>query len=181
MRQDFSLHRFGNAGADPALSISGSISRDPRGLMIDYRLRGDLDRIDLPPRQTPPRRRDGLWQRSCIELFIAVHGQTRYWELNLSPGGDWNCYHFRDYRQQMSTETAIDALPFTLVRSPRELHLTLKLPAALPLPAAATLDIGISAVIQATDGELSYWALEHPADRPDFHRRDGFTLTMAIP
>jgi hypothetical protein len=34
-------------------------------------------------------------------------------------------------------------------------------------------------VVEANDTEndaLSYWALRHPASRPDFHHRGGFTL-----
>ena len=32
--------------------------------------------------------------------------------------------------------------------------------------------IGLSAVIETTDGALSYWALAHPAEKPDFHHPD---------
>jgi len=38
----------------------------------------------------------------------------------------------------------------------------------------------LSAVIEATDGSLSYWALEHPADKPDFHHPDSFALELAL-
>ena len=36
--------------------------------------------------------------------------------------------------------------------------------------------VGLSAVIETLDGQLSHWALHHPrADRPDFHHRAGWT------
>ena len=38
----------------------------------------------------------------------------------------------------------------------------------------------LSAVIEASDG-LSYWALRHPADKPDFHDADGFALLLEPP
>jgi len=41
----------------------------------------------------------------------------------------------------------------------------------------ASLRIGLSAVIEASDG-LSYWALRHPVDKPDFHDADGFALLL---
>ena len=44
----------------------------------------------------------------------------------------------------------------------------------------APLRIGLSAVIEASDG-LSYWALRHPADKPDFHDADGFALLLEPP
>ena len=38
-----------------------------------------------------------------------------------------------------------------------------------------------AAVVEETDGRLSYWALTHPAERPDFHHRDGFVLVLEGP
>lgn len=40
------------------------------------------------------------------------------------------------------------------------------------------LEVGITAVIERTDGTLSYWALHHPAAEADFHDRAGFTLRV---
>ena len=39
---------------------------------------------------------------------------------------------------------------------------------------ALAWDIGLTAVIETADGQLSYWALQHPAARPDFHHRGGW-------
>ena len=36
------------------------------------------------------------------------------------------------------------------------------------------------AVIEAIDG-FSYWALRHPADKPDFHNTEGFALLLDPP
>jgi hypothetical protein len=44
----------------------------------------------------------------------------------------------------------------------------------------ACLRIGLSAVIEASDG-LSYWAIHHPSDKPDFHNADGFALLLEPP
>jgi hypothetical protein len=41
--------------------------------------------------------------------------------------------------------------------------------------------IGLSAVIEDVDGGLSYWALAHPSDKPDFHHPDSFALTLPPP
>jgi len=40
------------------------------------------------------------------------------------------------------------------------------------------LEVGIAAVIQGSDGALSYWALHHPAAEADFHHRGGFTIQV---
>jgi hypothetical protein len=42
------------------------------------------------------------------------------------------------------------------------------------------LRVGLSAVIEANDGTLSYWALKHPAAKPDFHHPDSFVLELAF-
>jgi hypothetical protein len=41
----------------------------------------------------------------------------------------------------------------------------------------ASLRVGLSAVIEASDG-FSYWALRHLTDKPDFHDADGFALLI---
>ena len=56
-----------------------------------------------------------------------------------------------------------------VARSPDALDVT----AVLPCPAAA-LRVGLTAVVERTDGRTSYWALAHPSSRPDFHDASGF-------
>ena len=51
----------------------------------------------------------------------------------------------------------------------------------LALPGASSPRLALSAVVEETDGRLSYWALTHPAERPDFHHRDGFVLPLEHP
>ncbi len=41
--------------------------------------------------------------------------------------------------------------------------------------------IGLSAVIETADGQLSYWALAHPRAQPDFHHRAGWTAHLPAP
>ena len=60
----------------------------------------------------------------------------------------------------------------TLIAPARlSLHATLELRALPPGP----WRLGLSAVIEEANGRLSYWALAHPAGRPDFHHADCFT------
>lgn len=40
------------------------------------------------------------------------------------------------------------------------------------------LRLALCAVIEASDGSLSYWALAHPADRPDFHHPGSAILAV---
>jgi hypothetical protein len=59
-----------------------------------------------------------------------------------------------------------------------ELCATLALARLSPAYADAPLVMGVSAVIVARDGSRSYWALVHPAEKPDFHHPDAFALTL---
>lgn len=40
------------------------------------------------------------------------------------------------------------------------------------------LELGVTAVLERQNGQLSYWALHHPAAEADFHHREGFCLRM---
>jgi hypothetical protein len=35
--------------------------------------------------------------------------------------------------------------------------------------------------VEAAGGGLSYWALRHPPDKPDFHHRENFSLVLESP
>ena len=41
--------------------------------------------------------------------------------------------------------------------------------------------MNLAAVIEEEGGAKSYWALSHPADKPDFHDPTCFTATLAAP
>jgi len=46
------------------------------------------------------------------------------------------------------------------------------------IPTGKTIEVAVGDVIRTVTGKTSHWALVHPGPRPDFHRRDGFTLSI---
>ena len=58
-----------------------------------------------------------------------------------------------------------------------ELDSVVRLDALSAIHPRASIRVGLSAVIEASDG-FSYWALRHRADKPDFHDADGFALLL---
>ena len=176
--RNFSLSPFAPASPRPDLRITGGIARRAQILAISYELRGRLADVALPPAAARPARRPGLWQETCFEFFLGVKHTAPYWEFNLSPAGHWNVYRFAGYRQGRQEEAALAALPFSVRIQPEALLLTLEADLAGLVPAAAVLEVGISAVIRARDGEATYWALSHPGPQPDFHRRESFSLHL---
>jgi hypothetical protein len=172
-------HPLQPAAAERTLKVSVTAARDG-GVTLHYRLCGGLDGLCVPSPQTPSAA-DGLWMHTCFEAFIAVPGEPAYREFNFSPSGEWAIYAFADYRDRDPSWTTPLAPTIDFAQSELEFSLRVHLPhAALPPHASkGLLEIGLSAVMEECDGSLSYWALRHPAARPDFHHRDGYALGLA--
>ena len=165
--------------ANPAgMTIGGSIARRGDTVSLRCEARGNLSKVEIPVAAEAPRRRDRLWEETCLELFLGTADSGEYWEYNLSPAGHWNVYRFTRYREGMREEPAITSLPFDVRRDPGALILTVELGIGKIVPAGKDLAATIAAVIGTTDGGKSHWALFHPSSRPDFHRRDGFGLIL---
>ncbi|MDD5295532.1 MAG: DOMON-like domain-containing protein [Rhodocyclaceae bacterium] len=147
-------------------------------LTLAYRLSGDMAGL-LLPEPAPPGPADGLWRHTCFEAFVAVSGAPAYREFNFSPSGQWAAYGFSDTRQREESFVPSAAPDIALRRFPDRLELDATLPPEL-LPGRTTLQLGLSAVIEAAGGSLSYWALAHPAEKPDFHLRAGFTARLPL-
>jgi hypothetical protein len=162
------------------LSITGTLAIAGADVQIDYRIAGDLSKLTIPAASADPQRRDGLWQSTCLELFLAAEGAREYWEFNLSPAGHWNVYQLDDYRQGLKTEAAYQQLPFAVDWADQQLSLSLRcsLPPGLQARSSPGLEANVTAVIEHTDGHIDYWALHHPAPDADFHHRGGFQIKL---
>lgn len=151
-------------------------------IALGYILRGDLDRLLIPPPRTPCRR-DGLWQHTCFELFIGAKNDAEYYEFNFSPSGEWAAYEFRNYRDGGAIED--DGLDPTIAVRPAagtlELNAGIRLDRLPDFQLDVSLCLGLSAVIEENGGHLSYWALKHPPGKPDFHHSDTFALEIQRP
>jgi len=151
-------------------------------LAVHYALDGDIARLRIPPLRSP-RRADHLWQHTCFEAFVSAPGRPEYWEFNFSPSGEWAVYRFRKYRDPAPLDDAELAPHIAAYRADDhlDLHATICLN-RLPInPHREYLCLGLSAVIEDENGALCYWALRHPADQPDFHHADSFSLEIARP
>jgi len=168
------------AAQDLVQELSVKITRPAHDqLALTYRLVGDLASLRLPePR--PPLRTDGLWRHSCFEAFIGHAGAGDYWEYNLSPSGAWAAYHFTGYREGMAPlmKGAAPQITQEMGSESCEVFATLDLSWLAKSSAGVGLRLGLAAVIEDRARVLSYWALKHPAEKPDFHHADGFVVTL---
>ena len=130
--------------------------------------------------QIEKHRRDGLWEHTCCEMFVRARGGA-YYEFNFAPSGDWALYRFASYREAATKPEYV----FSGAGSHRRgdawslrAHLDLSV---LPDLADGAWEIGLSAVAEMKDGSKSYWALTHPAEKPDFHHPESFAFTVPEP
>lgn len=175
----FALKPFPGEGGAPGMTITGMIGRHTNVLSVGYTLLGDLSEVGIPAPGELLARRDRLWEETCLELFLGGRGLAHYWEFNLSPAGHWNAYRFASYRRGMREEPAFTSLPFRVRTGPDSLALSLALEIGKIIPAGEAVEVAVGVVIKTMKGETSHWALVHAGPRPDFHRRDGFTLKLS--
>jgi hypothetical protein len=177
----FSLKPFRSTVLSRQFSVTGNINLNSGMLVISYSLNGPLTNLIIPEPVEMLTRRENLWEGTCLEFFLALQKSKRYWEFNLSPAGHWNIYSFSSYRKGMHAEPAIESLPFIVRRSPEALHLLLEFNLTGIIPVSDHIvEAGIAAVLKPVSGDMIYWALTHPAEKADFHRRDSFIIELNL-
>jgi hypothetical protein len=174
------LQRHPDHPCDAVASIAVEAARTPAGLLtLGYLIDGELERIFLPPVGAPVRA-DELWRRTCFEAFVRPEGAEAYFEFNFSPSGAWATYGFDRYRVHMRAPVEA-AQPRLLGRSTPggyALEVAVDLSPLKALSLGARWDVGLSAVIEETNGRRSFWALTHPPGQADFHNAAGFSLSL---
>jgi hypothetical protein len=152
-----------------ALRVQAKPSGD--SLRLTYVVSGDVQRLTVPESR-PSAHVDGLWRTTCFEIFLRPHGAQAYQEFNFSPSGEWAAYSFTGYRQGMSALAQPQPPRIDCVRTAQGLEVDVQFQS--PLLAERDLRAALTAVLQDSDGRISYWALAHPPAKPDFHDAAGF-------
>jgi len=169
--------------ATAAIGLVAAVAVKRGRLELLYELDADLATLLIPAAAAATARRtDELWRHTCFEAFLAPPSKTQYLEYNFSPSGAWAAYRFEDYRQGMAplewgAPPAVDC---------RVANRGLELRAVLDLgwldlvwpEGLGALRLGLTAVIEDGAGGLSYWALAHASEKPDFHRAESFVAAL---
>jgi hypothetical protein len=178
MRQLLRLHPESRSSVAHHVEVVVTRPR-PEGLVLSYKLSGRVDDVYLPAVR-PTARGDELWQHTCFEAFVRASSGSEYYEFNFSPSTQWAVYRFTDYRNGMCVaaevstppiDVRLDAQSFTLQAALALDHLS--------LPRESSWRLGLSAVIEETNGNKTYWALAHPPGKPDFHHKDAFAYELS--
>jgi hypothetical protein len=164
-----------------AFGVAAAVERSgAAALRFTYRLVGSLAGVRVPAAASPCRA-DRLWEHTCFEAFVGLADAAEYVELNFAPSGAWAMHRFARYREGGPLMPGEVPPRIALERGPERLDLeaTVALDAWPPAFGVAALHVGLTAVVETTDGRLSYWALRHPSATPDFHHADGFAIRLS--
>jgi hypothetical protein len=166
-----SLQRHPQSPGSAVRAIEVELARRAGALEVAYVMTGDMERVRIPASATP-QRAERLWEHTCCELFVAERGAQGYVEFNFSPSTEWACYGFSRYRHAAASAGSAPAI---VVRRSAD---ALELRATVRISTPRKIALGISAVVEDEGGALSYWALRHPAGKPDFHHAEAFALEL---
>ncbi len=157
----------------------------PFVLHLDYVLKADLRQIILPPAIEGAGRADNLWEHTCFEAFIALEDSPDYLEVNLAPSNQWNIYEFKKYRGSRMEADQVNCKPMIL-----KAKTNFNVQAEIDLSGVAwiknskktnDIHLGLTSVIELKSKLISYCALTHKSDKPDFHRKESFILRLKNP
>jgi hypothetical protein len=177
-------HARDGAGPVNSLSVCGTLHASG-SLTVEFQLSAELRAVRLVPTVCQPRRRHELWRHTCFELFARHGNEPRYCEFNFSPSGDWAAYEFDNYRGpsrdavQRPIEVAVQTTGLAQIRLRARIDLRSAFATETVALDLAAWRLNCAAVIESTDGSLSYWAVHHPLPQPDFHDAAGFCITLS--
>jgi hypothetical protein len=166
-----------------ATHIDVDVARPHAGtLVLRYFVSGGIAGLRLPP-IAPPVRTEELWQRTCFEAFVRCSASDVYYEFNFAPSTQWAAYQFDGYRSGMREASGVSAPPIAIKASSAlfRLQASFELEQLAGLPRDTAWRLGLSALIEDTNGGKSYWALAHPPGKPDFHHPDCFAHEISPP
>jgi len=179
MRRVLSPHPDSRCFATARIEVDAARPR-AGSLVLCYFVAGRIDDLRIPP-VVQAARADELWRHTCFEAFIRSSPGEAYYELNFAPSTQWAAYRFSAYRRGMRAASEISA-PRIEAQSGSELYTlqaSLELDGLSGLSPDAAWRLGLSAVIEETSGDKSYWALAHPPGKPDFHHSVCFAHRIA--
>ncbi len=174
LKKEYTLKPFKDVSHP--FSIQTRVALANKKLLLSFELEGDLETILIPGQKINPSRAIGLWNQTCFECFLKSNQDHQYIEFNFSPSHDWNCFHFLSLSDELKEWGQVKDIVIESKITSNTIVLMAKidlkhLPSALQN--THELKISTTAVI-STDKGLSYWAIKHMDDRPNFHHPESY-------
>ena len=149
-------------------------------LKLTYRLSGDLDAL-----QTSRSHAAGAHRRTlAAQLLRSLHRPQRRGRLLgiqlLAVGrlGGLSLHRLPRRNGAAADRCATGHRPEHRAATTVELAVSLDLSWLARSVAGRGLRLGLAAVVEDKARVLSYWALKHPAEKPDFHHADSFVVEL---
>lgn len=152
-------------------NLSVRLNLHPNEVTIRYCISGDFNNVNLLNSEINPCKMNRLWENTCFEVFFKNSNNEEYLEFNFSPKLEWNCFKFNGYRNKIDNYNQ-KITPVLQVEKNSDIYI---LEVCIDRSSIGFNDfvIGASAVI-SENGELSYWAVKHTSNVPDFHKFESF-------
>ena len=176
----FSLIPFPNMPAATAVnSIEAELNVNEESIYISFRIRNNLDLIDLGNGTPNKKRVIKLWEKTCFELFIK-NEKDQFIEFNFAPNFEWNCFYFDKKGGALAEWEKMPRPESDILLSAEHFFMFVNIRKEF-FPEGffnsnkkQILSAGISSVIKEKIGSLSYWAMTHADVQPNFHHFDSF-------
>lgn len=177
--KEFKLVPFVDCELGEAIDLTVGIdwSVDESTVIAQFTVTGAIDRLNIPSISNAPQRITGLWETTCFEFFIGSLGQKNYWEINLSPSGDWNIFRLDQYRENLREEPMIQTLPFDIKRQGDRITIEATLDIQKLGLCRDAIELSATSVLEEITGDVSYWAVAHAGETADFHLRKSFVIS----
>lgn len=151
------------------------INHNAQAFFISFLLNGDLTPIDLGDGTPKKVRTTKLWEKTCFELFIK-NNRDEYLEFNFSPTFEWNSFYFIKKGDPLSEWIKMKRPEMDILLSLEKFFLFAEIKNEF-FPEnflTSEMSIGISSVLKMKSNQITYWALSHEDQRPNFHHFDSF-------
>ena len=157
------------------LHVEAQLAVQPRGFVLSFEITGvGVEQILVSESSASPARKNELWKETCFECFFSMGSSKKYFEFNGSPSGDWALYSFDDYRNGMK-DVVVSESPVMekFEKTADKIQCVWRIPY---FSDGIVQSASIAAVIKGsvTTDPVSYWALKHAGEKPDFHLRESF-------
>jgi hypothetical protein len=178
LKRSYNLKKFNSSqkiNISNTIKITSNIEIFENLINLSFSILGDISKIIIPNTEFTKdyKRKDDLWKTTCFELFLASKTSKSYSEINVSSSYEYNIYSFTDYRKNMQLENNLSIKNIKKDISSNLLNLTFSIESKNKIN-IEDLIINITSVVESTNNEIEYWAINHLEDKADFHNLVNF-------
>jgi hypothetical protein len=166
----------------PEIQLDVDLKAEGPILKLQFEISNNVDSVLLPEMANDPKRVIGLWESTCFEIFIKNPLSDSYYEFNFSPEGHWNCFYFNNPKEKLKECTNV-AFPVSAVTiAPEHYRFSIEINTESLKEgfwSSKEMEFGLTTIIEDEKNNLSFWAIEHHDEAPNFHNFSSFKLVSS--